>query len=82
MKKIFELFKKNYLADYIKGFDSVVSAASFIRNSYHNYGRVFSNIYEYLEKLNYEDFIKTINRLDFSNYCTVTLMNKQGEKNA
>ncbi len=82
MKYFFNLFKKNYLAQYIKGFSNVFDAAGFIRSSYHNYGKILDNLYDYYEKLNYEDFIKTINKLDFSNYCTVIIDKKEGENNA
>ena len=57
-------------------------SAGFIRSSYHNYGKILDNLYDYYEKLNYEDFIKTINKLDFSNYCTVIIDKKEGENNA
>lgn len=76
MKYLFNLFKKNYLAEYIKGFSNVYDAASFIRSCYHNYGKIINNMYDYYEKLNYEDFIKTIKKLDFSNYCTVIIDKK------
>ena len=60
-------------ADLISMSDNIYSMNNKVMNNYVRYGKVETNDYGKINKLSYDKFIDTINKLDFSNYLTYTI---------
>lgn len=80
LEDMFLLLKKNYLANFIRKFESIIGVVNLIRSSYANYGQVFNDYYDMLENLNYKDFEKCFKAINYDNYVEVLLKPKTGVK--
>lgn len=74
---MFNLWKKNLIANYVRRFEYPDSASYFIRKNYAKYGKVIDNEYDLLESLNYDDFIKVIESIHDYDMVEVILKPKQ-----
>lgn len=75
-KKLFDLYKKNIISDFYYLFNSVSGTLSFMESSYELDKEVSNKTIEEENNLNYNDFKKLIDKLNFDNKSIVVMKNK------
>lgn len=75
--KLFDLCKRSFLSDCINALDYTESVASLIRTVKEQYASILPDYYELLESLNYDDFIKIVDSLEFNKCIKVVLDSKE-----
>ena len=71
----FNRYKKVLIANYIMNSDNIQNLADSIINDYINYDKMIVNKIDIFNKLNFKEFIKIREELDFNNNSTVVLKN-------
>ena len=77
-EKMFNLWKKVFIASYIRRFESIESVVSLIRKCVSKYESVLYDYYDILKSINYDEFIKVISNLHYDNYSKVVLDKEEG----
>ena len=75
-KKMFELYKKLLIASFVRKFESIEMCVSYIRTFGIDYD-LLDKYYDIINDSNYEEFIKTIDKLNFDNYTKLILDKKE-----
>ncbi len=77
LKEVFELYKKAYLSSYVKMFEVPDSVLNHIRIYVNRYGYVFDDLYELVEGISYDEYLKYVQSLKFNQKTKVTVLGKE-----
>ena len=78
-KEDFELYRKNIIAEFNYGFNSVNGIMGFMSSEYEFIGRIDNDSIREEINLNYEKFIEVVDKFNLDNKSIVIM---KGEKNA
>ena len=81
-KKMFELYKKAYIASVVKTYDSPSKVANAIYSHIINYGEFLPDIYDFYNNYTYDKFISDVKKLDFSNKSVIYVTSGKEVNNA
>ena len=73
LEEMFNLYKKNYVSNCVKTFESIDGIQSLIRGIVKDYGYFFEDLYDVYNNASYDDYIKFIKSLDFSNKSKIII---------
>ena len=75
-KELFELAKKNAITHISVRNDSICNYVSPIENNFILFGYAEEDDIDVISSFNYDEYVKIINNIDFSNYCVFYRKNK------
>ena len=81
-KKVFELYKKAYISSIVKTYESPSRVASVIYSNIINYGKFLPDVYDFYNNYTYDEFIKSVKKLDFSNKSVIYVTKSKEVKDA
>lgn len=78
LEDMFNLYKKNYISNYVKNFESLDSVLGEVRSMVNTYGFVFDDIYELYNNASFDNYLAFIKSLKFNNKSKI-IIKKEGE---
>lgn len=79
LEDMFNLYKKNYISNYVKIFESIDTIQSELRNMINVYGFVFDDVYELYSNASFDDYLAFLKSINFNHKSKVIIKSK-GEK--
>ncbi len=72
-KESFENYRKYFIERVISDYETPLGVCNRLFNLYFDYNKIFSNLVELIESLNYKDYTNFIKSLDFSNKTEIIM---------
>ena len=77
LEDMFNLLKKNYIASYVKSFESADAVQNSLRAMVNTYGVILDDIYELYSNASFDDYLRLIKSLEFKNKSKIIIKNKE-----
>ena len=77
LEDMFNLLKKNYIASYVKSFESTDAVQNSLRAMVNTYGVILDDIYELYSNASFDDYLRLIKSLEFKNKSKIIIKNKE-----